>query len=64
MSLRSWLLAAAAGALLGLMQPVLAQQTAAASEALVENGWDFNKPDTIPGFGSLPPYDGTPVPLK
>jgi hypothetical protein len=63
MSLRSWLLAAAAGALLGLMQPVLAQ-TAAASEALVENGWDFNKPDTIPGFGTLPPYSGTPVPLK
>jgi hypothetical protein len=24
---------------------------------LVENHWDFNKPDTIPGFGSMPPAD-------
>jgi hypothetical protein len=22
---------------------------------LCENAWDFSKPDTIPGFGSLPP---------
>jgi hypothetical protein len=55
MSFRSWLLAAAAGALLGLMQPAVAQQSATpSSEPLVENGWDFNKPDTIPGFGTLP----------
>jgi len=24
---------------------------------MTENGWDFNKPDTIPGFGSLPAKD-------
>jgi hypothetical protein len=24
-----------------------------------ENNWDFTKPDTIPGFGSLPHQDGT-----
>ena len=23
-------------------------------EALVENGWDFTVPDSVPGFGSLP----------
>jgi hypothetical protein len=22
-----------------------------------ENGWDFTKPDTIPGFGSMPYHD-------
>ena len=22
-----------------------------------ENGWDFTKPDTIPGFGSMPHHD-------
>jgi hypothetical protein len=91
MSFRTWLLAAAAGGLLGSMQYVVAQESAqpveiakfpemqesaqpgsvrpaprgsagrtsddaAAGPAsdLVENGWDFNKPDTIPGFGSLP----------
>jgi hypothetical protein len=59
MSFRSWLLAAAAGAVLGLMQSAVAQQSASpapapSSEPLVENGWDFNKPDTIHGFGSLP----------
>jgi len=31
-----------------------AAPTAQASEALVENGWDFNAPDSIPGFGSMP----------
>jgi hypothetical protein len=54
MSIRPRLLAAVAVTLLGLMQPALAQQTTS-SEPLVENGWDFNKPDTIPGFGTLPP---------
>jgi hypothetical protein len=55
MSFRSRLLAAAAGALLGLMQPAVAQQSASpSSEPLVENGWDFNQPHTIPGFGTLP----------
>jgi len=24
---------------------------------LSENGWDFSKPDTIPGFGSMPHHD-------
>jgi hypothetical protein len=28
------------------------------NETLVENGWDFEKPDTIPGFGSMvTPFD-------
>jgi hypothetical protein len=27
---------------------------AAPSDVLVENGWDFNNPDSIPGFGSMP----------
>ena len=32
------------------------------SIALSENAWDFTKPDSIPGFGSLPPsYDSGPV---
>jgi hypothetical protein len=25
---------------------------------LVENGWDFNRPETIPGFGPLPAQGG------
>jgi hypothetical protein len=30
--------------------------------ALLENGWDFTRPDSIPGFGSLPfGYDSRPV---
>jgi hypothetical protein len=24
---------------------------------LSENGWDFTKPDTIPGFGSMPHHE-------
>jgi len=24
---------------------------------LSENGWDFSKPDTIPGFGSMPHHE-------
>jgi hypothetical protein len=27
------------------------------AEALVENGWNFENPDSIPGFGSLAPSD-------
>ena len=27
----------------------------AASEALAENAWDFNRPETIPGFGPMTP---------
>jgi hypothetical protein len=101
MSFRSWLLAVAAGSLLGLMQSAVAQQTGqpaevaklpdaqeiaepdsggaarrgsagrvseeaatGASEALVENGWDFNKPETIYGFGSLPANEGKPLAQK
>jgi len=30
--------------------------------ALLENAWDFTRPDSIPGFGSLPfGYDSRPV---
>jgi hypothetical protein len=50
----------------------LAQLTAAATSsteaapvgapALSENAYDFNNPDGIPGFGTLPPaYDPAPV---
>ncbi|HKY85120.1 MAG TPA: hypothetical protein VJL90_00005 [Pseudorhodoplanes sp.] len=31
------------------------------SEALVENGWDFNAPDSIPGFGSMPQPGDAPL---
>jgi len=32
------------------------------STALSENAWDFTRPDSIPGFGSLPfGYDSRPV---
>lgn len=27
---------------------------------LVENGWDFSRPETIPGFGPWQPTSGTP----
>ena len=35
---------------------------AAQSDVLVENGWDFNAPDSIPGFGSMPQPGDTPSP--
>ncbi len=46
-----------------LAAPEMAQGSAAfetatdrgGSEALVENAWDFNHPETIPGFGPIPP---------
>ena len=31
-----------------------AAEPAKPEEALVENGWDFTVPDSVPGFGSLP----------
>jgi hypothetical protein len=31
-------------------------------DALVENGWDFNAPDSIPGFGSMPQPGDAPLP--
>ena len=35
---------------------------AESSAALFENAWDFTRPDSIPGFGSLPfGYDSRPV---
>ncbi len=60
MSLRNWFLAAAAAGLVGSVLPATAQNTTPSEVAkpasdLVENGWDFNKPETIPGFGRLPP---------
>jgi hypothetical protein len=30
------------------------------SETLVDNGWDFTNPDSIPGFGSMPEPADTP----
>lgn len=60
MSLRNWFLVAAAAGLIGSVLPASAQNTTQSEAAkpafdLVENGWDFNKPETIPGFGRLPP---------
>jgi hypothetical protein len=60
MSLRNWFLAAAAAGLVGSVLPATAQNTTPSEPSkpifdLVENGYDFNKPETIPGFGTLPP---------
>jgi hypothetical protein len=56
MSLRNWFLAATAAGLIGSVLPAAAQNTTQSPVFdLVENGYDFNKPETIPGFGTLPP---------
>jgi hypothetical protein len=34
-------------------------EAAKPEEALVENGWDFTMPDSVPGFGSLPQATAT-----
>jgi hypothetical protein len=31
---------------------------------MAENGWDFNRPDTIPGFSSLPARQGSSAAQK
>ncbi len=36
-------------------------EAAKAEEALVENGWDFTMPDSVPGFGSLPQAAAAPA---
>ena len=42
--------------------PAHAADAENSSTALSENAWDFSKPDSIPGFGSLPSgYDSRPV---
>ena len=42
--------------------PAHAADAENSSTALSENAWDFGKPDSIPGFGSLPSgYDPRPV---
>jgi hypothetical protein len=33
-------------------------------DGLVENGWDFNRPETIPGFGPLPAPGGVTTSAK
>jgi len=35
---------------------------AQSADVLVENGWDFNDPDSIPGFGSMPQPGASPSP--
>ena len=41
---------------------VLEHNVVSGSTALLENAWDFTKPDSIPGFGALPlNYDSAPV---
>ena len=37
------------------IKALLADPAVRAYSGLAENGWDFNKPETIPGFGSLDP---------
>ena len=42
--------------------PAHAADAENSSAALSENAWDFTRPDSIPGFGSLPfGYDSRPV---
>jgi hypothetical protein len=42
--------------------PVHAGDAENGSTILSENAWDFSKPDSIPGFGTLPPsYNARPV---
>ena len=38
-----------------------AAEPAKPEEALVENGWDFTVPDSVPGFGSLPQAAAAPA---
>jgi hypothetical protein len=43
------------GASASLPQDVIEHAIGADGSPLAENGWDFTKPETIPGFGTLPP---------
>jgi len=56
--------------LIGSIGPSSAQQASASVDvatpgallSLTENSWDFTKPDSIPGFGTLPQnYDARAV---
>ena len=39
------------------IRAVLDDPAIRAQASLAENAWDFNNPDSIPGFGSMPPAD-------
>jgi len=50
------------GAIVGEMSRAIEASPPLAEPPLVENAYDFNNIDGIPGFGTLPPtYDSTPV---
>lgn len=56
MSVTQGIGALAIAILIGSIGPSSAQQAGASSTSLslTENSWDFTKPDSIPGFGTLP----------
>jgi hypothetical protein len=62
MSAKHGIGALAIAILIGSIGPISAQQASAPVDAatpaallsLTENAWDFTKPDSIPGFGTLP----------
>ena len=62
MSAKHGIGALAIAILIGSIGPSSAQQASAPVDAttsaellgLTENSWDFTKPDSIPGFGTLP----------
>jgi hypothetical protein len=70
MSAKQGIGALAIAILIGSIGPSGAQEAGAtldvakagASLSLAENAWDFTKPDSIPGFGTLPQnYDARAV---
>jgi hypothetical protein len=70
MSAKHGIGALAIAILIGLVGPSGAQEATASldvvnagtSLGLTENSWDFTKPDSIPGFGTLPQnYDARTV---
>lgn len=61
-AIRSTAFGLAAIALIALSGAAAAQTSTTPDTALSENAYDFNKPDSIPGFGTLPPdYDSKAV---
>ena len=70
MSAKHGIGALAIAILIGSIGPSSAQQASASVDvgtpgallSLTENSWDFTKPDSIPGFGTLPPnYDARAI---
>ena len=70
MSAKHGIGALAIAILIGSIGPSSAQQASASVDvatsgallSLTENSWDFTKPDSIPGFGTLPQnYDARAI---